>query len=95
MDYRCQLCFKIFQVYAINYQKKNTRQSAGHPEMTRCAFKNKKSLQISGFGQNDTKSHSEQKNIFFAKKVLKKSLSLISTFTLVSTTTKADFSATN
>jgi hypothetical protein len=48
--------------------KKNTRQSAGHPEMKRCAFKNKKALQISGFGQNDTKSHSEQKNIFFAKK---------------------------
>ena len=75
--------------------KKNTRQSAGHPEMTRRAFKNKKSLQISGFGQNDTKSHLKQKNIFLAKKVLKKSLSLISTFTLVSTTTKADFSATN
>ena len=63
--------------------------------MTRCAFKNKKSLKISGFGQNDTKSHSEQKKHFLRKKVLKKSLSLISTFTLVSTTTKADFSATN
>ena len=67
MDYRCQLCFKIFQVYAINFQK-NTKKSAGHAETTRRAFKNKKSLKISGFGQNDTKSHSEQKNIFFAKK---------------------------
>jgi len=36
------------------------------------AFENKKSLQISGFGQNNTKSHLEQKNFFFAKKFLKK-----------------------
>jgi len=48
--------------------KKNTKQSAGHAETTRRTFKNKKSLQISGFGQNNTKSHSEQKNIFFSKK---------------------------
>ena len=60
--------FKFMQ----SISKKNTKQSAGHAETTRRAFENKKPLQISGFGQNNTKSHSEQKNIFFAKKFLKK-----------------------
>ena len=61
--------FKFMQSIS---KKKNTKQSAGHAETTRRAFKNKNSLQISGFGQNNTKSHLEQKNFFFAKKFLKK-----------------------
>ena len=56
---------RFFKFMQSNY-KKNTKQSAGHAETTRRAFKNKKSLQISGFGQNNTKSHLEQKNFFFA-----------------------------
>ena len=63
--------FKFMQ----SITKKNTRQSTGHPEMARPAFKNKKSLQISGFGQNDTKSHLKQKNIFFAKSFKKEPFS--------------------
>ena len=94
MDYRCQLCFKIFQVYAINYQKKTPDSQLGIQKWQGAHSKIKSHFRFQDLAKM-IPNHIWSKKTFSSQKSFKKSLSLISTFTLVSITTKADFSATN
>ena len=86
---------RFFQVYAINYQKKTPDSQLGIQKLQGAHSKIKSHFRFQDLAKMIPNHIRSKKKQFLRKRVLNKSISLISTFTLVSTIAKADFSATN